>query len=343
MNNLDSFLWPVWGVLALVALVAIGFFVRAERRRFVAAGKAGSWLWVRLVSIPIALLSVALALLSARAVRGPEALAVFYGMLLTVVPVLYFSVHWLVGRLLTPSLNARESAAIAGSGLAMVIVPVMLAGMAQPLVYQLAQGMQQGVRDQATEAPLAHRLLDRRRWLLPELGEVVSEHWQAAPGIRVERIEKELGGQYLQAANSTGSIVCRDGEDLHVFRLAAGAAPRWRMYWRNAAGSLTRSEWTSSSPETPAQALAPVWTPDGFELPVRIPRSFVTVERRWPNGRVQNAEVLDPATFQSPAHTCLPLQYRNPDAESLVTGLTIRHWLAGPQRMGLARFNRPAD
>jgi len=63
----------IWGVLALLALVAIGFVLRAERRRFAARSMAGAWLRVRLASVPITFLAAAAVWLPARAIGGPEA------------------------------------------------------------------------------------------------------------------------------------------------------------------------------------------------------------------------------------------------------------------------------
>ncbi len=340
-----SLSYVIWGVLALGALLVIGLAVRAERRRFVARGKAGAWLWVRLASLPIAMLAAGAVILLARAVSGPEALAAFYLLMFSLGPLIYFGLLWLAGRMATPALSASESAAIGGSGLLIVILPALLASMASPWVYQLGQGAQQAQRSLATETPLAHRIQNRQRFLLPDIGEVLTEHWQAPPGVKVERIEWELGGQYLQTGDSTGSILCRDGEDFHVFRLAAGPAPRWRMYWRDAADSLHRSDWTSTPPEatTHASTLTPVWTQDGVAFPVRIPRNFVTVERRWATGRVQQSDALTGQALPSSTDTCLPPTYRNSDAESVVTSLGIRMWLAGTQRIGLATFSRSSE
>jgi hypothetical protein len=244
----------IWSVLALAALLLVGLALRAERRRFAARGKAGAWLWVRLASLPIGLAAAAAVWLPARAVGGPEALAAFYLLMFSLGPLVYFGLHWLAGRMATPALSGGESAAIGGSGLLLVIFPALLASMAAPWVHQLGLGAQQAQRSLAAETPLAHRILDRRRFLLPDIGEVLTEHWQAPPGVKVERIEWELGGQYLQTGDSTGSILCRDGEDFHVFRLAAAPAPRWRMYWRDMAGSTHRSDWTSAPPESTPQA-----------------------------------------------------------------------------------------
>ncbi|MBN8476594.1 hypothetical protein [Sulfuritalea sp.] len=340
-----SVTYLTWSVLSLVAVLLVVLALRAERRRFAARGKAVAWLGLRLASLPIGLVAAAAVWLPARAVNGPEALAAFYLLMFSLGPLVYFGLHWLAGRMATPALSAGEAASIAVSGLLMVILPALLASMASPWVHQLDLGAQQMQRSLAAEAPLAHRIADRRRLLLPEIGEVLTEHWQAPPGIKVERIEWELGGQYLQTGDSTGSILCRDGEDFHVFRLTADPAPRWRMHWRDAAGSLQRSAWTSAPAEaaTPAAAMAPSWTPDGFAFPVRIPRDFVSVERRWASGKVLQSGALDGQALPAPTDTCLPTPYRNRDAESVVTGVAIRMWLRDARRMGLAGFSRPPE
>jgi hypothetical protein len=340
-----SITYAIWSVLALVALLAIFLALRAERRRFAFRGKAGAWLWVRLSSFPIAGLAAAAVILPARAIGGPEALAAVYLLAFSLGPVIYFGLHWLAGRVATPALSAGESASIGGSGLLIVALPAMLASMASPWVYQLGLDAQEAKRSLATEAPLAHRILDRRRFLLPDIGEVLTEHWQAPPGVKVERIEWELKGQYLQIGDSTGSILCRDGEDVHVFRHAAGPAPRWRMYWRDGSDRLHRSDWTSPPPEagTHAEALAPGWTQDGFSLPVRIPHNFVLVERRWATGKVLQSGALDGQPPPSQGGTCLPPVFRNRDGESVVTGVSIRIWLPDSRRMGLAAFVRSSE
>ena len=335
----------IWSALALAALLLIGLALRAERRHFAARGKAAAWLRVRLASLPIGLLAAAAVWLPARAVSGPEALAAFYLLMFSLGPLVYFCLHWLAGRMATPALSAGESATIGGSGLLLMILPAFLAGMASPWVHQLGQSAQQAQRSLAAETPLAHRILDRRRFLLPDIGEVLAEYWQAPPGVKVERIEWELSGQYLQTGDSTGSILCRDGEDFHVFRPAAEPAPRWRMYWRDAADGRHRSDWTSVLAEVaaPAATLGPVWTQDGFAFPVRIPRNFVTVERRWATGKVLQSDALDGQTLPAPTDTCLRTPYRNRDAESVVTGVGIRMWLPAAKRIGLANFSRPPE
>lgn len=337
--------YVIWSVLALGALLLVALALRAERCRFAARGKASAWLQLRLTSLPIGLIAAAAVWLPARAIHGPEALAAFYLLMFSLGLLVYFGLHWLAGRMATPSLSAGESAAIGGSGLLMVILPALLASMASPWVHQLDLGAQHMQRGLAAESPLAYRIADRRRLLLPDIGEVLTEHWQAPPGVKVERIEWERGGQYLLATDSTGSILCRDGEDFHVFRLAADPAPRWRMYWRDAEGSPHRSDWTAGPAEATTQAslLTPMWTQDGFAFPVRIPRDLVIVERRWASGKVLQSGALDGQALPTPTDTCLPKPYRNRDVESVTTSVGIRMWLVGAQRIGIASFSRPAE
>lgn len=105
-------------LFAILSLAALWLLLRWEGARFAQRGQRRAWLRVRLATVPIALVAAAMAVLPARATPGMEGLAVFYLLLLTVVPVWWFGAHWLVGRLTTPRLAFRESAAIALSPLA---------------------------------------------------------------------------------------------------------------------------------------------------------------------------------------------------------------------------------
>ncbi|MDD2738961.1 MAG: hypothetical protein PHR94_08505 [Methylomonas lenta] len=102
-------------VFALFSLVAFAFMIRWERSQFIERGKGHCWRRVRISSIPIAIFAVAIAVVPTKAVSGMEGLAVFYGLLFTVVPIFWFGAHWLVGKSVSPPLSFGESAAIAGS------------------------------------------------------------------------------------------------------------------------------------------------------------------------------------------------------------------------------------
>ncbi len=102
-------------VFALFTLVAFAFMIRWERSRFIERSKGRGWRRVRISTIPIAIFSAAIVVVPAQAVSGMEALAVFYGLLLTVAPIFWFGAHWLVGKSASPPLSFGESASIAAS------------------------------------------------------------------------------------------------------------------------------------------------------------------------------------------------------------------------------------
>ena len=96
----------IWVGLGLATLIVIGMVIRAERRSFVARGQGRAWVVLRLASLPIALLTAAIVLLPSLAIGGPEALAVFYGLLLVAAPppgpAEPFEVKWLPDGLVLP-------------------------------------------------------------------------------------------------------------------------------------------------------------------------------------------------------------------------------------------------
>jgi hypothetical protein len=85
--------------------VGFAFILRWERRQFSARELDSSWLWVRLSTIPIAILTTALVMGMTRGISGMEGLAVFYFMLLAVAPLFWFAAHWVIGRLTKPQLS----------------------------------------------------------------------------------------------------------------------------------------------------------------------------------------------------------------------------------------------
>lgn len=109
-------------IFALLALIAFAFVIRWERSQFIMKGKGKGWYRVRISTIPIAIIAVAIAVVPSQAVSGMEGLAVFYGLLFTIVPIFWFGTHWLVGKSTSPPLSFNESAAIAGSPIIFLFV-----------------------------------------------------------------------------------------------------------------------------------------------------------------------------------------------------------------------------
>jgi hypothetical protein len=128
-------------LFAAVAVIGFGYVVRWERRQFVARRLVGSWLRVRLASIPVALLAAGALWIPARSTSGMEGLAVFYLLLLTVAPVLWFGAHWAVGRLARPQLSFGDSARIAGSPLLYAVALAAVAPMLQSLAWSLLRSL----------------------------------------------------------------------------------------------------------------------------------------------------------------------------------------------------------
>ena len=120
-------------LFAALALVAFGFFIRFERAQFHRKGKGGAWLAVRLATIPIAMVTAAALMVPTRSISGMEALGVFYILLFTAAPILWFVLHWIVGKMVKPRLTFGESALIA-------ITPIMFA-IGTAIVAQQLQGI----------------------------------------------------------------------------------------------------------------------------------------------------------------------------------------------------------
>ncbi len=128
-------------VFAAAALVGVVFVVGWERRQFMLRGLGSSWLKVRLSTIPTALLSAALIVIPTRSTSGMEGLAVFYVLLMTSAPLLWFSSHWAIGRLARPPLSFCDSARIASSPIIYALALAMAAHQLQALAWSLLRQM----------------------------------------------------------------------------------------------------------------------------------------------------------------------------------------------------------
>lgn len=128
-------------LFAAAALVGFVYVIRWERRQFVARELGDSWLKVRLSSIPAALLVAAIVVIPARATSGMEALAVFYILLLMAAPILWFGMHWAVGRLARPQLAFADSARIAALPLAYGLLLAAFAPTLQSVAWALLRSL----------------------------------------------------------------------------------------------------------------------------------------------------------------------------------------------------------
>jgi hypothetical protein len=342
----DKAMWLIWGVLALLVAMAVLAVLLRERRRYAERGKAGAWWFVRLATLPIVAAAAVAVVLLARAVGGQEALAAFYLLAFTVGPLVYFGLHWLAGVL--AGLARRDALAIGFSGLLMVLVPALLANLAQPWVFQLSRaiggtGTAPGARlAPGAVRPLPHQVVEQRRFSVPEIGEVWTERWRAPAGVRVERIEFEVRGQHVEVDGANSNYLCRDGEDVHVFWHGGVAPARWRMHWRDANGERAYSDWTLSPPNGAAVAFAPEWLPDGVALPVRVPGSLVTYQWMRENGREDSRLALEPRPGAVASTDCVQAMRRPVTADQpQISGIGLRLWRRDTQQMLYVQFRRP--
>jgi len=128
-------------IYAALALIGFAFVLRWERRHFSAKGLGGSWLRVRLASIPVLLVTAALVVLPARGSSGMEGLALFYGLLIVAAPLLWFGMHWAVGRMMQPPLAFGDSALVAGSPLLYALAVASVAHPLQSLAWSLLRSL----------------------------------------------------------------------------------------------------------------------------------------------------------------------------------------------------------
>ena len=133
---------------AVVCLVAIVVLLFKERRGYEAKGKARSWTRVRLASTAILPLTAAAVVLPARQMSDMGALAVFYGLLFTLAPLLWFGLHWLAGRAVRPALTSGESLQLALAPLIVALGIAILAHRLQPVAWALARAVEQAMSAQ---------------------------------------------------------------------------------------------------------------------------------------------------------------------------------------------------
>lgn len=295
--QLDTFGLVFWWAVLIALVVVIFGLLTVERRMFAGRGKGGSWWFVRMCALPILATVAAAVLLPSRATSGPEALAVFYILLFSLAPLLWFGLHGLAGWLASPRLNRGESMWLAGSGLVLLLIPPGVVSALQMPYFTLSRLMDRAVVSRAAEAPLPHVPGPVRRLRLGDAGELHAQTLRAPAGIRVERIETMSGGYWADTATQTHSWFCRDGEDLHLAWRAGSAMPPLRLHWRDAAQRLGLSLFQAAdpAPAPPAEDFTIVWRPDGFDLPVPLSRDRVHL--RWSGqspGYYRSLDTLQP-------------------------------------------------
>lgn len=257
-----------WRTAGLVVMALVTLVLWLESGHFRRRRKVGGWFMLRCVSLLLAPLTVLAVLGPARAVSGMEGLAVFYGLLLTVAPLLWFGGHVLAGRV--ARLGGGESTALALSGLLLYGLPlVALFNATEPL--EAAARRHEDRLPEASE-PLAHTVQPVRRFGMPGVGAVFAQSLTAPPGLRLERVDERVGELWEDSARVSQTRFCRQGEDLHLLWSARERTPWLRLHWRGADGQRHVASHRPALVEEPGAAFTVGFRQDGFDVAAPVAR-----------------------------------------------------------------------
>ncbi len=225
----------LWGAVGLIMLGGMFWLLRREKRRFDRLGKGRGWVRMRLLALPMLLVTAALVVLPARSFPGMEALAYFYIALFTVGPLTWFGLHWLAGTIQSPRFTRGER-----------IVPLLVVEMLQRPIFMASHQMQQRALANVDSAPLALEVEPVQRFRLGGVGEIWGEIFtqtlRAPAGIRIERIDRYIGGHWSDTATSTHDFLCRQDQALHLAWPVESQLDPLRIYWRDGEGKQYQAE-----------------------------------------------------------------------------------------------------
>ncbi len=322
----------LWSAAFLLILVAIGFALRFEKRKYQSLGKFSSWLWLRLWSLPILTLTIVVVLVPARIISGPEALAYFYIALFTLAPLVWFGMHRIIGPMLTPSLTKGESTGMALMGLMILIGPPIVIGMLQGPIFMTSRLLNERKFASADPAPLPLKAQPIQHFRLGEAGEIYTQTLRAPTGIRIERIDALLGGGWHDTKTMTHSYFCRQGEDLHL-TWSGRLPPPIKLFWGDGANERRQSEFrinVAAAKDLPANDFIVGWRDDGIDLPVPIHRD--NVQLGWISGDNLYYRSLNPLQQgESFENDCVMKGYSRVawQEEGPIAGLIMRFYSPG--------------
>lgn len=327
----------LWGIVFLLILAGAGLTLRLEKRRYQAIGKEGSWLWLRLVSLPILLISGLAVWLPAQAISGPMALGFFYLALFTVAPITWFALHRIAGAIVSPRLTKTESDHAALTGLALLVLPLLLVNMLQGSVFKASHHWKKRQFANARQKPLSHEVQPMQRFRLDEHKEIHTQSLLAPPGVRIERIEALLGGNWHDTKTSMHSYYCRQDDDLHLAWPSGSAPPSLRLYWYNDNDELLQADFridSAAADRKPVVDFIVGWRSDGIDLPAPISRDNIQLGWADKAGNLihRSLDTLQPGeTFQN---NCVMTGYRRTawQEEGPIATLILRFHPNYPQK-----------
>ncbi|MDZ4097141.1 MAG: hypothetical protein U1E13_00430 [Methylophilaceae bacterium] len=279
----------LWAGVFLAILLGLFLWLRMERRSFSKQDKTGSWLWLRIWYLPILIITGFAVVLPSYAVSGMEALGYFYIALFTLGPLVWFGLHILVGKCLTPAFTRSESLALAMSGLGFIIAPALIISALQMPIFKLIHQLNEHSVTLAKVGPLPHVIGQQQRYQLGDKGTLNALSLSAPPSIVVTRIEAMIGGEWHNTQNSMHPYYCKQNQDIHLAWTDDAPPPRLRFYWSEANGERNQAEFLTDTQQLAAEEAIPFevrWRDDGIDLPAPINRNIVQLGWRNSNGEI---------------------------------------------------------
>jgi hypothetical protein len=343
----------LWGAVGLIVLACVFWLLRGEKRRFDRVGKGRGWIRMRLLALPMLLITAALVVLPARSISGMEALAYFYFALFTLGPLAWFGLHWLAGAMQSPRFSRGESFALAFTGLLVLIVPPLLAGMLQGPIFMASHLMQKRALANVDQAPLALEVQPVQRFRLGGVGkisgeisgEIFSQTLRAPAGIRIERIDRYIGGHWSDTATSTHDFLCRKDQDLHLAWSVGSQPDPLRIYWRDGEGKQYQAEYRvdgAGLQNLPVRDFVVGWRDDGIDLPVPLMRDVVQLGWGDAPDQLHYRSLSTLQAGENFVDDCVANGYRRAawQQEGPISGVMLRFRPAPPATAWQAEFRR---
>lgn len=279
LQKIPRFDLGLWGIVFALALAAIAFLVIAEGRQFRRQGLGAPWLKLRIATLPILAVTVAVVagIVRSSGISGMEALAAAYLTLFTAGPLLYFGLHWLCGKML--GLRAGASLHIAFSGLLMLLIVPAAGHLLQPHVNEAGRARAESRINALPRGESPYVVADARRLQTSVGAELWAIHLKARAGVRLDRLDIETPSHRNKDALRTSlpSSLCRNADDLHLLWLAERPLPTLHLFWTGPDGKAMQSTQQLVPPTGDASVFSVVWEADAVTLPVGVPGSALAM------------------------------------------------------------------
>lgn len=264
-----------WMIAATVVVAVMGLVLWLEHRLMRTQGKAGSWLVVRVASLMVGPVTALAVLGPARSVSGMEGLAVFYALLFTVAPLIWLGTHLGLGRVLRPALTAGEGLALSLSGLLLLGLPALAIYQALDPLEKAARHLQDNPPNPGPPQPLAHTVQPVQRFQMPLAGETFGQSLRAPEGLRLVRVDERVGERWEDMTVRDHPRYCLNGADLHLLWSTREGLPHLRLHWIDVDGQRRVAEHRPNLASAQSADFKTTFRPDGFALPVPVPRTRV--------------------------------------------------------------------